>query len=156
MTYSHLLHIEHEQSHIDDHGGAYTVFSTKFPYDNDVEPTGLLVQNFAVLWDRTFNPSVIKFIEHAIMASVFSPIKIIHLSKGILSIVHCWDTEDTDINKATHAWIRIAKRVSHNDWMIDTYDETEVGSGDERSEAIGSYAYIIMDCHNLGIKQGRI
>lgn len=156
MIYSHLLNVEHENPDIGGHEGSYTVFSTHYPYGNTVKSdSDVLIHNFAVLWDNNTNNSVIAFIELAIILGVFSPTKIIHLHKNTLTIVYDQQSDEIHLNSIMRTWTTIAHSASNNDWMLDTFNEMEVGSGTEINIPLRNNTHIIMACHDLGIKKLR-
>lgn len=156
MIYSHLLHVEHEHPDIGGHEGAYTVFSTHYPYgSNGKSDSDLLTHNFAVLWDNNPNNDVIAFIELAVILDAFLPIKIIHLHKNTLAIVYDEQLDEIRLNNIMRTWTTIADSASNNEWMLDTYNEMEVGSGSETSLPLRNNAHIIMACHDLGVKKLR-
>lgn len=89
MVYSRFLYTEYEQPHNEDGEGAYTIFSTQQFIDYDSFPLDeFCIQYFAVLWESLYDTRIIEIIERAIAIQEFTPVKLLHASKGVLTVAY--------------------------------------------------------------------
>lgn len=152
MIYSRLLYTEHEHPHDEDGEGAYTVFSTqqKIGVMGRLLPT-LGLQKFAVLWQGIPDTRIIQLIEESIVADSLSPVKLVHASKGTLTVVYNHRLAGNALQDFLHIWEVIADGVEYDSWTLEAIADTQVGKNLEGGRLFRAYAPNILATHQLGI-----
>lgn len=152
MIYSRLLYTEHEHPHDEDGEGAYTIFSTQQQRDvmGASLPT-LGLQHFAVLWAGVPDTRVILLIEESIVAKSLSPVRIVHASKGTLTVVYDHRLVGKPLKDFLHTWEEIADGVEYDSWTLEAIVDKDVGNCFMGGRLFRAHAPSILAAHQLGI-----
>lgn len=152
MVYSRFLYTEYEQQCNEEGEGGYTIFSTPQPLDAGMmvkSITGVL--KFGVLWSDGVDTRVIQLIEEAIVLGILRPVRLMHASKGALTILV--DSKEMKYESMNYLglWEEVAGNVLWGSWTVELLYESDLGSLFAGGRQFRQYAPAILAVHKLGI-----
>ncbi|MFG6206079.1 hypothetical protein [Pseudomonas retamae] len=152
MIYSRLLYTEHEHPHNENGEGAYTIFSTQQTLDKNLNLIGeVYIQTFAVLWKGHPDTRLVELIEQSIIIGQLSPVKLLHVSSAVLTVVYDTELAGKKYENFKMMWERIAAGVMYGCWGVRFISEIEASFSFEGGRLLKIYARDILNNNNLGI-----
>lgn len=153
MIYSRALQIEFEHAPYEEGEGAYTVFNVIQPLLINRKPANeIMLQSFAILWTGSPDTRLIAMVEEALITGVLPAVKLLHASKGSLCVVYNKKLQGKDYNRFQDAWTDIALGVWYDEWTAEFVNEDDVSSSWDGGRLFRTFAPVILDKHDLGIK----
>ncbi|SEJ94473.1 hypothetical protein [Pseudomonas sp. NFR16] len=153
MIYSRALQIEFEHAHNEEGEGAYTVFNVIQPLLINNKPANeIMLQSFAILWTGSPDTRLIAMAEEALITGVLAPVKLLHASKGSLSVVYNKKLRGKDCRRFQESWADIALGVWYDEWTAEFVREDEVSSTWDVGRLFRTFAPVILDKHDIGVK----
>ncbi|KTB56382.1 hypothetical protein AO066_05215 [Pseudomonas fluorescens] len=153
MIFSRALQVEFECSHNSDGEGAYTVFNVIQPLLINYKPANeIMIQTFAILWTDSPDTRLIAMIEQALIIGALPPVKLLHASKGELSIIYNKKLKGRDFTRFRDAWTDIALGVWYDEWTAEFIKEDSAIITWDKGRLLRAFAPAILDKHDLGSK----
>lgn len=153
MIYSRFLYTEYEQPHNADGEGAYTIFSTQQFIDYDLFSLDeFCIQYFAVLWEGLYDTRIIEIIERAITLEALTPVKLLHASKGVLTVVYDRKLPHESFLDFEETWLDLAGSALYEEWNLILIREGSLLCNFYSGEIFFKYANDILMSHTLGLQ----
>ena len=152
MIYSRFLYTEHEEAADENGEGAYTIFSTQQTLDVNLVPLDVVcVQKFAVLWDDTRDMRLIALIEQSIVIAQLSPVKLLHATEGVLTIVYDSNLVGEDLDEFHEIWGELTGDVIDDPWTVVLIEDVGTTPHCGGGRLFRKYAPGVLIANNLGI-----
>lgn len=152
MIYSRLLYTEYEQAPNENGEGSYTIFSTQQTLDVNFVPLDVVcIQEFAVLWDEPRDVRLIALIEQSIVIAQLSPVKLLHATEGVLTIVYDSNLVGEALDDFHEIWEELADDVIDDLWTVNLIKDIDTDSHCDSSRPFRQYAPGVLTNNSLGI-----
>jgi len=153
MIYSRFLYTESKGSIASAQDETeYLIFSTPQAHTPSLgfrKSVGL--QRFAVLWNGELDSKVITIIEEALIARMFSPIKVLQIDNGRLDIVIDQDLNEEKLRAFVFALDALVRKISEKKWILVVCSDNLKSTNPEKASVQERYNDTFIRSAEIGI-----